>query len=497
MLKEKDIKLITNLSKKQLDYKFIALFLVLILSSIILAQTLYSFYDSTQSCMRQNAGTWTNCLGTYPSSCPTDRLGCNDGTTETSTTSSAAATGLNMSDFNASELYCDQITNVMFCYEWWASGATRICSIGVSNQNGANLTTVVKTCPVTIANPGVNCVNVTATKPWSCDNFFGTVGPRAVATATLYRSGVGTRTISYDVFLFNVTYRKAPKVDLLSPANGSILNYPNITFQCNGNYNLNLANATLYFNYSGSWVANETIAISGTKVTANFTKTLNPTNIIWNCEFCGTDGNCKFAPANWTLSVIDNTSPVINSISDYPDPVGQGQNITFAANVTDDFAVNSVKISINGTNYTMIQNTTDTWYYILNTSAFSSGTYNYTVYANDTSGNNATPMVGNFTVVVSLSPSITTDKANYGTCNNLYFKVSVYDVNDQLIDASLTNTLLDATNATVLNESVSTGNGGTGIYLGIFSIPKGYVTGNWIIKSVSGTVKGQKTINVS
>jgi len=491
--KEKEEKTNNN-SRKAL---IVALALALIITTVV-AETLYNFYDSTQTCQRENTGTWTTCQGTYPSACPNDRLGCDDGTVEQSTTDSGAATGLNMTDFNSSELYCDQIISVFFCYEWWADQNTQNCQITVSNESGANPTAIATTCPGTAANPGVQCINVTATKGWTCENFFGPSGQRAVATATLYKAGKGTRTISYDVFAFNATYKKSPRVTLISPANGTTLNYPNITFQCNGHYNVNLANVTLYYNYSGTWIANETISITGTNYTANFTKTLNPTNIIWNCQFCGVDGNCKFAPANWTLTVIDNTSPMINSVSDYPDPVQTGRNITFVANVTDDFGVSVVQLEVNGTNYTMIQNTSTTWYYVYNTSGLSLGTYNYKIYANDTSGNNAPPVTGNFTVIQQINPSISTDKTIYKNCSNtIYYKISAYDVNDSLIDTPLTNTILDAVNATVMTENVNTGNGGTGVYLGVFPIPSGYQPGNWIIKAVSGSVKGQKTINVS
>ncbi|MEM4160141.1 MAG: hypothetical protein QXO35_03520 [Candidatus Micrarchaeia archaeon] len=106
-------------------------------------------------------------------------------------------------------------------------------------------------------------------------------------------------------------------------------------------------------------------------------------------------------------------------------------------------------------------------------------------------------VLGNVSVLAAPIPSIYTDKSSYGTCNNIYFKVSVYDVNDQLIDAPLNNSLLDAVNTTVLSESVITGNGGTGIYLGIFEIPPGYTSGNWLIKTLSGSIKNQKTIQVS
>lgn len=56
---------------------------------------------------------------------------------------------------------------------------------------------------------------------------------------------------------------------------------------------------------------------------------------------------------NLTIVEIDTTNPVINSINDNPDPVNQGNNITITANVTDNVAVDEVKVEILGTNYSM------------------------------------------------------------------------------------------------------------------------------------------------
>lgn len=101
-------------------------------------------------------------------------------------------------------------------------------------------------------------------------------------------------------------------------------------------------------------------------------------------------------------SVIDGNIPVINWINDTPDPVRAGDPINFSANVTDDSAVGTVTLEIDGTtNYTMILQSGDIYYNdTLNTGPLSQGLHNYTVYANDTSGNNATPMSSNFTVYI-------------------------------------------------------------------------------------------------
>lgn len=100
---------------------------------------------------------------------------------------------------------------------------------------------------------------------------------------------------------------------------------------------------------------------------------------------------------NFTIS---SATPVINSINDTPDPVDYSQTINFTVNVTDDNGVDKVLIEINGTIYLMTQQGTSDIYYFdsFDNTPFYAGTYNYIVYANDTSGNNATNLLGNFTI---------------------------------------------------------------------------------------------------
>ncbi|MEE9525609.1 MAG: MopE-related protein [Candidatus Woesearchaeota archaeon] len=88
---------------------------------------------------------------------------------------------------------------------------------------------------------------------------------------------------------------------------------------------------------------------------------------------------------------------IINSITDNPDPVTQSQNITITANVTSDITVDSVWVEINGINYTILENVGDIWTLNHNTSA-ETGLVDYTVYANDTNGTDATPKSSDYTV---------------------------------------------------------------------------------------------------
>ena len=49
----------------------------------------------------------------------------------------------------------------------------------------------------------------------------------------------------------------------------------------------------------------------------------------------------------------DTVNPVINSVSDSPDPAPRGENFRFTANVTDNVGVGTVLLELEGTNYTM------------------------------------------------------------------------------------------------------------------------------------------------
>jgi hypothetical protein len=151
------------------------------------------------------------------------------------------------------------------------------------------------------------------------------------------------------------------------------------------------------FNYTiiyidGVWEANTTNAFY------NKTGLIQNTNYTITVHTVDTNGNVNDTDKNntaWTLA--DTTVPVINNVTDSPDPVNQGQSITITANVTDNYNVSSAWVEINGTNYTMTQ-AGELWQYSYNTAPLAIGLYNYTVYANDTFNLEAIPVISNFTV---------------------------------------------------------------------------------------------------
>jgi hypothetical protein len=136
--------------------------------------------------------------------------------------------------------------------------------------------------------------------------------------------------------------------------------------------------------------------------------------------------NNKAVPKTGNFTVRDTKLPVINSISDAPDPVDYGAKINFTANVTDKKGVSKVWIDINRTNRTMAADGTDKWYYDLFNTSISTGKYNYTVYANDTSNNKAAPKKGNFTINVKdiIPPNVTSLLTN-GTIHSINASVFI------------------------------------------------------------------------
>lgn len=114
-------------------------------------------------------------------------------------------------------------------------------------------------------------------------------------------------------------------------------------------------------------------------------KTFNAGNkILWNMQFCDSDGDCGFATSNYTFS-IDSTAPTIDL--SYPTPLTNYGKFdgTLELNFTaTDFNLDSVWYDYNGTNFTISGAISGEF----NQSNITlSDKKNVTIYANDTAGN--------------------------------------------------------------------------------------------------------------
>lgn len=154
---------------------------------------------------------------------------------------------------------------------------------------------------------------------------------------------------------------------------------------------------------------------------SNTTTTESPTDIYWNNhsvvgEALGvhnytfyandTSGN-PAVTSSGTYTVQDTTSPIINSVSDTPDPVEYNSLINISANVTDGVDVDTVTLEIDGVNYTTTESPTDVYWNNHDVTGEILGVHNYTFYANDTSSNAAITSSGTYTVQDTTDPVVT------------------------------------------------------------------------------------------
>jgi len=132
-----------------------------------------------------------------------------------------------------------------------------------------------------------------------------------------------------------------------------------------------------------------------------------------NCTDTSENNNIgSSSTLNLTIN-LDYVAPVINSVAATPDPVPiPGNVLNITADITDDRNISSAWITYNNTNYTM-SNDGDTYYNSSFNTDLPAGIYNFTIYANDTSNNNATPVTSNFTVSIYISLSLTNGVINF------------------------------------------------------------------------------------
>jgi hypothetical protein len=243
-----------------------------------------------------------------------------------------------------------------------------------------------------------------------------------------------------------------PNIDLLSPIQGYTNNaqqYVNLTFNASVSDDKGLLNCSLWTNYSGSWVLNQTQVIGGTSNITRFDLTdLTNKTFVWNIQCFDDAFKSSFSSSNRTVILNWNpaldTPPAVSLSSppnNYFDDTSQYVNLTLSSLVTDDFGIvncslwtnysgtwslnqtNNVGGNINTTSFTLnnLTNKTFVWnvecFDNASQSAFDTG--NRTVILNWTP-----PLVGNFSVqkyYISLGSGVTSGFVPFtGGQNGLY-----------------------------------------------------------------------------
>jgi hypothetical protein len=134
---------------------------------------------------------------------------------------------------------------------------------------------------------------------------------------------------------------------------------------------------------------NTTFAING-----------NYTFYIWAIDIFG---NSNKSSTHIFTIIRDTIPPTIKDIYAIPNPQNVDSFVNISCNVTDNTEIDTVKINISGpigfisVNQTMINANNDIYYY--NNSYTIEGTYNYFIWANDTSGNNNLSSIYSFEII--------------------------------------------------------------------------------------------------
>jgi hypothetical protein len=264
------------------------------------------------------AGSFTQtCNGVYPGNCASagDRVSCNDAISESHTSNANTLYGgIRIQTYNSSVIDCATISRVFVCYERWPSALTIAnCDISVDANGGASYTVVNSTCPTsTTANPGVICNNVTSLESWSCNNFFGPSGTRALIKSEFRRTS-GTRTMNWDVLFFNVTYTTSNQPPIInsigpiSPANPvesdvSPVIFPAQVSDPNGYTDITsiIVNASMIGETTKNGVCNFRNSVNTT--TANYTCVISMQYYdkagVWNVNLTATDSQGAKASNN-------------------------------------------------------------------------------------------------------------------------------------------------------------------------------------------------------
>src|SRR3989338_6835437 len=112
---------------------------------------------------------------------------------------------------------------------------------------------------------------------------------------------------------FTISSDQAPVITINKPINNYNISNETIVFNATISSNQTIANVSLYTNFTGSFVLNETNSSGDNNVEYFFNKTLNDGSYKWAIEACDTDGNCTMA-ANRTLN-LDTTAPTVSILS--------------------------------------------------------------------------------------------------------------------------------------------------------------------------------------
>ncbi len=250
--------------------------------------------------------------------------------------------------------------------------------------------------------------NATYTAP----NLLGTYNVTFIANDTLNNINNTIKTN------FTVNDIIPPAVFSVLPINGTIFNISNvITIQANVTDNINVSTVYTNITLSNKSITQLTLPEYGTSPQYNATYTIPALSGQYNVTFIGNDssGNVNSSITTY-FTVASSISITILSVNATPNPVLPSQLVNITANVTDGVTIDTVWFNLNLINITMKGCGTGIYCNdTINVSSLYAGIYSYTVYANDTSSNTATPMTSNFTISAVVSVNLYNQSINFSS----------------------------------------------------------------------------------
>lgn len=277
----------------------------------------------------------------------------------------------------------------------------------------------------------------------------------------------------------------SPSVTLNSPTDGQTINTPTVTFNGSAFDNVNLVNISLFGNFTGTWLLNQTNSSVVNNSNTYFTNILPNGAYKWNYYACDNSSNCAFATSNYTLNVSvlgDGTIPTI--ALNLPIDAYNTTSTSIILNCTafDNIKVQNVSVYLNGglnqTNSSVLNNSLTSFSF----PALSFNTYSWFCGTCDNSSNCANTTARTFNILATTNyslyyPSSVVEGSDY----TYYFNISS--------TPSLTSSAVNITyNGTVYAMTLDSSNSSFASY-------KKILTGPTVASDTTLNLSFQYTIN--
>jgi len=257
-----------------------------------------------------------------------------------------------------------------------------------------------------------------------------------------------------------------PTVTLNSPINHYNSSSASIIFNCSIIDDKDIANVSLYGNWTGSWLLNETNSSGINNVNYTFTKDITDGTYIWNCYACdNSTGQCSWGTNNWTFTV-NTLDPFIEFLVDTNASGTYNQSYIYANINASDLHLDTIIIYLYNSTSLVDSQTKSNCTDLLNCTfshnfiSLSDETYYLNASANDSSGNENQTETRTI-ILDTTGPLIDyadpTEPYNaYVSQDWIYVNVSVTEIAEDTITFNLYYTNLTLINSTSYTNAART-----------------------------------------